>query len=545
MALFLSFLIAMFVTMLLIPPLMRTAQRWQFVDLPNERKVHTQAVPRIGGIAMVIGAVIPIALWLMPDREIIGLMAGIAIILVFGVWDDRRDLHWRVKIVGQLLASVCVVWLGDVRIGMLPFIGMETLPDTIAIPLTIFVLLGVTNAINLSDGLDGLAGGTTLLSLGMIALLGYLHDQMVIVMVALAVIGSILGFLRFNTYPASIFMGDGGSQFLGFSLGVLVIVLTLQPHSPMSSALALPLLGLPLLDTAMVMVQRLRAGRSPFSADKNHIHHKLLTLGFDHYEAVFAIYLVQALLVTSAYFLRYQSDIVVVATYVAVALSLMIFFHRARIHGWRLREARAASTPSSISKQLRFLRQEGGLSLHAARFAAFSIPVYLGFVIALADGVTSDIGMLALGLFVVLAVNGARRRGAALDWLERASLYVVTTLVVYLAMISTGALEHFVLQRNLYFVVLAIAVVLGFRFSRSGSFRMTTLDFLVIFIALAVPNLPGLPWPSLSVGEFIAKIIVLYYGIELMVTNYAARGDAIRIVLLALLGAVAIRSMAF
>lgn len=320
MILFFSFLIAMLVTMVLIPPLMRVAARLNIVDLPNDRKVHTVAIPRVGGVAMVVGAVLPLLLWLLPLPEVIGLLLGMGVILAFGVWDDRADLDYRLKFAGQCLAALIVWWAGA-RVEALPLIGELTLLWSFGF--TLLALLAITNAVNLADGLDGLAGGSTLLSLAAIAVLGYMAGQVAVVLIALAVMGSILGFLRFNTHPAQVFMGDAGSQFLGFATGVLAIFLTQGENSLYSLSLPILLLGLPILDTALVMIQRLREGRSPFSPDKNHIHHRLLAAGFDHYQAVFVIYIVQALLVIAAYYLRNASDTLILLCY-AVCCTVII-----------------------------------------------------------------------------------------------------------------------------------------------------------------------------------------------------------------------------
>src|SRR3569623_1381358 len=185
MVLFFCFLIAMFVTMALIPPLMRVAERLQIVDLPNDRKVHLQAIPRVGGTAM-------LGVWSLPQMT--GLLSAMAVILGFGVWDDRADLDYRLKFAGQCVAAVIVWWVG-VRVTELHWVGEIS----------------------------------TLASL------------------AVAVMGSILGFLRVNTHPARVFMGDGGSQFLGFAVGVLVILLTQGSEHSYSVCLPVLLLGLPIL----------------------------------------------------------------------------------------------------------------------------------------------------------------------------------------------------------------------------------------------------------------------------------------------------------
>ena len=173
-----------------------------------------------------------------------GLIGG-AVILLFGAWDDRVGLGYKAKFLGQLIAAAVVVWVGGVHLSTLPFMGETPLPLWIAVPVTLFLLVAVTNALNLADGLDGLAGGLSLLSFGGMAFLAYLAGDWVVMSMMVAVLGGLLGFLRFNTYPASIFMGDAGSQFLGFYLGLCAIVLTDPARGPYSPALLSLHLGAP------------------------------------------------------------------------------------------------------------------------------------------------------------------------------------------------------------------------------------------------------------------------------------------------------------
>ena len=320
-----AFIVSLVITMVLIPPVMKWAERIGAIDLPDERKVHKSAIPRVGGIAMVIGSMVSILFWTEFNNQIISLLSGYLILLFFGIWDDRTDLNYRIKFAGQILAVIIVVVAGDVVIHRIPFIEND-LPLYIAVPFTIFALVGITNAINLSDGLDGLAGGTTLLSLSVIGLLAFQADGFDVVIIAMAVAGSIFGFLRYNTYPARLFMGDTGSQFLGFSAGVLAILLSQSISTAMSPVLPLIILGLPVLDTIAVMTQRMYEGRSPFSADKNHIHHKLLAIGFDHYEAVLLIYVVQSTLVIAAYKFLYESDLLLLSSYFLFVYLFFLFF---------------------------------------------------------------------------------------------------------------------------------------------------------------------------------------------------------------------------
>jgi len=305
------FLLAMTVTMASLPVFGRVAAKWRIVDHPGIRKVHAVPIPRIGGIAMIIG-VLAAAFIVVPleaaDRYFLAAAGAVA---AFGGMDDRFDLDYRVKLTCQLLAAVIVVIGGDIQIHSLTLDDRVMLPEWISIPLTLLFLVGITNAINLADGLDGLAGGTTFLILCALAMLAYSGGQVSSAALALTFAGAVLGFLRYNTFPATVFMGDAGSQLLGFAVGVLSLRATQSGDSAVSAATPILLLALPILDTLSVMVQRMSEGRSPFSADKNHIHHKLLSFGFDHHEAVMVIYAVQADLLLLAYWMRYESDLLI------------------------------------------------------------------------------------------------------------------------------------------------------------------------------------------------------------------------------------------
>ena len=521
----------MFVTMSLIPFLMRSAERWQIIDMPDHRKVHSSAIPRIGGLAMVAGALIPIVMWLTPNTSVIALLSGMLVVFGFGLWDDRKDLDYRIKFLGQALAVLIVIYFGGIRIDIVPFAGLDPVSAYISIPLTIVFLLGITNAINLSDGLDGLAGGTTLLSFGVIAVLGYHERDAVVLLTSIAVLGSILGFLRFNTYPARIFMGDGGSQFLGFVIGVLAVMLTQREYSALSPALPILLLGLPILDTLLVMGQRIYEKRSPFSPDKNHIHHKLLALGFDHYEAVFAIYVFQSILVISAYMLRYQSDMMIMGVYLSFCLSIISFFRIAHVMQWKLRDKTNKEVRPLITagiKHFRTLQKEGKVTDKCFNIASLTIPVYLLIVGTSANKISSDIGILSIIMLIALAIAPFMGGHKMFVGLVRASAYLLCTLAVYIFHMSIEPTKYFDYVIIMFFVALALSVAVGFHFSKDKDFRVTTLDFLVIFVAFLIPNLPGVEFGD-TIGSAIAQLIVLFYSVELIISNIKDRVEMLRI----------------
>ncbi len=208
----------MFITIALIPFFRGLALKMNAMDVPNERKVHKYPMPKSGGIAMALGAFIPILLWSPADDFTRATIIGAGIVVLFGLLDDMKDLGFKTKFAGQFAAALIVIIYGGVKIKSLGMLLPDDvlLPDWLAMPLTFIVIVGITNAINLSDGLDGLAGGISLLSFLCIGYLAYSAGNFGIALLSAATVGAIFGFLRFNTYPATVFMGDAGSQLLGF-----------------------------------------------------------------------------------------------------------------------------------------------------------------------------------------------------------------------------------------------------------------------------------------------------------------------------------------
>jgi UDP-GlcNAc:undecaprenyl-phosphate GlcNAc-1-phosphate transferase len=443
------------------------------------------------------------------------------------VWDDRVTLGAGTKFAGQALAALVVMIWGDVSISSLTMSERTMLPVWLAQPLTLLFLVGVTNAINLADGLDGLAGGTTLLSLCVLAMLALSTASGFESATAIIVIGAVLGFLRFNTYPARVFMGDGGSQILGFSVAVLSILLT-QHEATLSSALPLLLLGLPLIDTLMVMSQRLLERRSPFKADRNHTHHRLLQLGFDHYEAVVTIYLLQAALFVTAWFMRYESDLLIAAVFMAIA-ALLIGTQQLALHrGWRWRAAPPGTgrVASALGRRLVWLRAPERLPQWALWAIAAAGAMFLAQVALRAPPAAADIRALTAILASVLAVSLLWRvRHDSGGWLEPGVMYVAAALAVYL---DVQRADHSTLRigyQVAIFGVLILAVIVRLRLSTERRFRVTPLDVLVIFVALTVPNLPGTFASPRSLGLGIAQLVTLFYAME---TLFAGLGPQTR-----------------
>jgi UDP-GlcNAc:undecaprenyl-phosphate GlcNAc-1-phosphate transferase len=433
------------------------------------------------------------------------------VLTLFGVLDDRFDLHYRVKFAGQLLAVFIVVLGGDIQIHSISLEDRVMLPPWVSVPLTVIFLVGITNAINLADGLDGLAGGTTFLCLGALAMLAHGGGQWVGTALALAFAGAVLGFLRFNTYPASVFMGDAGSQLLGFAVGVLSLRAT-QSGEEVSAATPILLLALPILDTLSVMVQRISDGRSPFSADKNHIHHKLLKLGFDHHEAVMLIYVIQAGLFLMAYWLRYESDLTILAvvtTFFVVALTIL---QTAARRGWRIRRTDDLHAP--LTRFLSKLREPQYLPRWSYLAVAGSVGIYACLILAETVSVSGDVQILVMALFAVTVMLLVILRVKPLNIIEKAALYVTVAILVYLD--SAVLPEHRTLL-SLNWAAIGVAAcgtVLNLRLSKDRKFVITPLDLIVLFVALVIPNLPGAFALPNGGAAGIAKLVILFYALE-------------------------------
>ncbi len=524
---FVVFLTALFVAMVLVAVLMRLAPRLGFVDLPDGRKIHRAAVPRIGGIGMIIGAVVSALAWIDLSRNSEIFLYGVGVIAAFGLWDDRVDLDYRIKFAGQLLAIAVVVGFGGVAVERLPGFENGEVPWLVSYPLTVFFLLGTTNATNLADGLDGLAAGLSLLSLACIAFLADLAEGDELVFINLAIIGATLGFLRYNTHPAMVFMGDTGSQFLGFSLGVLALMLTEHVNTAVAPGLALPILGLPIIDALMVIGQRIAEGRSPFKADRNHFHHKLLALGFDQYEAVLTIYAIQSLFVTSAYLLRYESHWLIAALYLGLSAMIVLSYPLARSFDWRLHGGMRSGSTSPVTGFLKSVRDRARLDETPNRVLSLLITGFLIMGAVAAKELTPDISYFvaaSLAIWLVFRLFGP----AAVKWIERFVIYASVILVIYSIELS-GITERHSWHAGLkyFFMILAAVTAVGMRFAGSYYFSLTPSDFLVIFILLAAANLAV--FDEVNYAKLAIQSAVVFYSVEFVLRRRSAASLTISI----------------
>ena len=538
------FLLAMIVTMASMPTLGRIASTLGVVDKPGIRKVHQSPIPRIGGIGMLIGVLIAAVIIIPLQEQDIGFLAAAILLAAFGAADDRFDLDYRVKLIGQLVSVLIVVFFGDVQIQFITLEDRVYLPGWISVPLTVIFLVGITNAINLADGLDGLAGGTTFLCLGAIAMLAGGSGQFVAAALALAFAGAVLGFLRFNTYPASVFMGDAGSQLLGFAVGVFALRATQNGMSAISAATPILLLALPILDTLSVMAQRVGEGRSPFSADKNHIHHKLLDFGFDHHEAVMVIYMIQANLFVLAYWLRFESDLIILAVVSVFFVVAIGIFQLAGRRGWHFRIGVAARRSSPLALLVSKISQPAYLPRWSYQLVTFSVGAYAVLVLIKTAKVSGDVELLLIGLLVLTCVLLGVLRSKPFNIIEKGALYVTAAVLAYLDTVILAPDEH--LLSTLSWIAIGVAALgtaLRLRLDAERRFQLTPLDIIVLFGTLVVPSLLGSAAMAAGGAIGIAKLVILFYAIEVLVSRIELGVMWLRISIAAVLTVLVLRPL--
>lgn len=523
-----TLLFSVFTTIALTPFLGNLAVRLRFVDIPDERKVHLRPIPRVGGIAMAVGALIPVLYWLHGDPVVLSWLAGAAVLVLFGIVDDLWGLGPKTKLVGQIIAALIVMFYGDLTITNLGTLLPDgrILPDSIALPLTLLAIVGVTNAINLADGLDGLAGGICLLIFSAIGFMAYQAGTSPIGFIALALSGAIFGFLKFNTFPASVFMGDTGSQLLGFSAITLSLSLT-QQSAVLSPMIPLLLLGLPVLDTIYVMAARIARGASPFVADRRHLHHRLLDLGLHHTESVLVIYLAQTAMIVVAYVFRFYPDPLLLSGYLLFsAAAVYLSLHSDGIR-WRIK--RSGWYDMVFKRTLKRLRDEGTVIRHTFRIFEMGMPLLLLFSCL----IPAQVPRYMSGFSIILAagiIAAVFLWKSALSTVVRLALYLTIPFAVYLgekdpAAWMAGAPMH---AYNLLFPLFVVFIIVISKFSRRREgFKSTPMDFLVFFLAIAFTKLPHTNGGDYQTGLMAAKIIIFYFCFEVMLAEL--RGEVKRV----------------
>ena len=303
------------------------------IDVPNDaRRMHDHPIPRMGGLAIFMGFLLTVVLFADLGKQIQGVLLGAIIIAALGAIDDIVSLSAWTKLAGQLLAAIVAVCHGVViHLVMNPNIFSENafiLLEGLSVPLTIIWIVGVTNAVNLIDGLDGLACGVSAIASLTMFVVALLVSESNVAVVLAALMGACLGFLPYNMNPAKIFMGDMGALLLGYVLATTSAVGMFKFYAVVTFIVPLLALALPLLDTAFAIVRRLLKGQSPFSPDRGHFHHRLVDMGLTQKQAVAIMYALSAMLGLCAVVVVSTGTVriclLVLAVFVALAIGKFI-----------------------------------------------------------------------------------------------------------------------------------------------------------------------------------------------------------------------------
>jgi UDP-GlcNAc:undecaprenyl-phosphate GlcNAc-1-phosphate transferase len=289
-----AFILSFTVAILITPLVKKLAIKIGATDQPNKRKIHKDIMPRLGGLAIFIG-VIAGYLYLNPQSMYMTeVIIGAFIIVIIGILDDRYTLKARYKFLGQLVAAIVVASSGLlIEKFTIPFFDTVHL-DYFSYPVTVLWIVAVTNAINLIDGLDGLAAGVSSIAMTSILIMAFADSQLLVVALCVILIGSTLGFLVHNFYPAKIFMGDTGALFLGYSISIISMLGLFKNITLFSFIIPIIVLAVPIFDTVFAIIRRLLNKRSIAAPDKLHLHYCLVDLGFSHRAAVLVIYFFSA-----------------------------------------------------------------------------------------------------------------------------------------------------------------------------------------------------------------------------------------------------------
>jgi UDP-GlcNAc:undecaprenyl-phosphate GlcNAc-1-phosphate transferase len=284
-------LVAFAVVVLLTPAVGGMARRLGVVDVPGGRRVNQLPVPRLGGLALFLGLLVPALAFLHASRENRGLLLGAAVAVTVGIVDDFRGLPWFAKLGGQIAAAAVPTGFGVwVDRFTFPFVGVHTLPSGVGIPLTIVWIVAIMNMVNFLDGLDGLAAGVAAIAGLTFSVIALSLGKVDAAVLSAIVFGACVGFLRHNFYPARIFMGDSGALLLGYVLGAVSVQGLLKTAATVALFFPLLVLAVPIVDTTFVVVRRLKHGERVFEADQAHLHHRFLRRGFSQRRAAVTIW---------------------------------------------------------------------------------------------------------------------------------------------------------------------------------------------------------------------------------------------------------------
>ena len=548
----LLFFTVLMLSLLLIPASILFAHYIGAIDNPVGRSVHVQAMPRLGGLGMALAILAGLLLFASQGSVMQGFLAGLVIIIITGLADDIWDISPKLKFLGQIFASVVFIEISGLMItsiGNILNLGDISFPYPIAYLVTIVCFVGTINAFNLADGLDGLASGIVAIIcffLGFFALIAQVSDGLII---SIAVFATVLGFLKFNSHPAKLFMGDTGSLMLGFAVSAVAIIIVTADTAVISKPITIMLvLSMPVVDTLWVMFQRILQGKSPASADKTHLHHRLLALGLPHSVVVSILYVWVALFGALALLVQHIPDYwqLVWGLFLSGGLYALLVMCEKQKFCFSSRDDFSQKDEQGEQLETQKLIKVLGFSMKVFPYvilAGLSIPVLL------TDSFSSTVGKFALGLAILVAV--------AFPWKEHGKRQNIVHGLFYLCGFSIlyawNITPLHTLNLNIYMVLFSLLLLLWsalkIKFkSHREVFLTSSFELLLILISWFVPYIV-LPVLDVSVAVMdAAKLsclgaIPLLIAMKLTIKQQPHRNKKMAIGLIALLGIVAMRGL--
>lgn len=535
---------AALLTAVLMPFFMKLGLRWGMVDMPGGRRIHDDPTPRTGGIAMGLGLLGSLVLAPALGPLTKGILPGLVVLFAVGIVDDRYGLDYRIKFGAQLVAVSTALWGTDLELRSLGLIapGYELPLGILGGPTTALFLLAVINSVNLADGLDSLAGGLCLLSFCATAVLPTKAPDPALISLASCAAGTVIGFLRYNTHPAMVFMGDTGSQILGFMLGITLLTYHQSASQP-QIGIVLFIAGIPILDMLTVIIQRIREGQCPFRADRNHLHHILLQKGLRPHQAVVAIYFGQLVLIGVGLSLLTLPSYVSFWIYSGTTFLFVFFmtaFKKLPLEGLLKFFNRTIFGP---------LREKfgGGIRIIVARTALGGIFLSFGTFLILAPvwvrPIPREIGAVALVFFLVCLVlwmSGAQALQPFLKVpLYFCSLYSIVAMEIASEQLFCSHQEVWVYHLIFAFMAVCYCIYLLSGAQRS---RLSAIEYLLAAIVMLILLAPNRFIVAYNVTTISSKAFLIFLCVEVLWQSVRRKRGLFPLMALGTLGFTAIMS---
>ena len=517
---FYIFFTSLMTSVILIPPISRLSVRVGGMDTPDERKVHNNEIPRLGGIAIFCAFLFSVLFFIDIDRQLKGFMAGAVVIFLTGLADDLTGLRPRHKCAGEILAACVAVISGGIALTTLgnPLGFGDIQLGYLAIPFTVFAVVGVMNAVNLIDGLDGLAGGTSAVACLAFGILAWRTGNDTLLVLLVALLGAIIGFLRYNTYPAKIFMGDAGSLFLGYCMALFPILLLNHAGGQVSPVTPLMILGVPILDTLVVMGGRIMRGKSISSPDKTHIHHRLMELGVSHRFSVLFIYGWAYTLAFTALVIHRTSDATQFCALLAFCAALYALLQGlSHLQSLPLFASLKDSNPLRQAETHRTIVQYSQNLLVVVKYLLLLVLALAIFVNPkYPTAIAWTIGLLLLGVPLAWLFGGIGENP-----LLKAAIYCSGLVSIFI--IENYGRQDAISGINLLWISHALfallLVVVGGKVllrNRAGQLITSPFEYLILFVVVAVPLLPREFTTEFHLMSVAAKSIVMFVAYKLI-----------------------------